>query len=329
MENKRILFSMCCLLFVVLSISFLLHGTAAGAQDLPEELQGLQIEEGFFTSSFKEVGVIRRVTGTGKVVVLRRAKASAYYGKEGDPLFENDALYTLADCRCRLEFKDKNVVTMAPLSHLDIDEISASIQKGEKKSVFGMMKGKAIFYAIRLFSYRDMSLQLRTPTATIGVRGTKFGSEVARAGEARSRVLDRMVASRGPVLVEADPGKENIMTRAYVFEGEVEVTSLVDGRAQRLHENEILKADLRGLGDVVYDPLKTRAFMQDVMGDTESAPQPAAPSKAGGEEYYQEQIDRTDKMEDVRQRQITPPHAPESEPSHHESHPHSGESSSW
>ncbi len=235
---------------------------------------------------------------------MHRADQAAYYANEGDPIYENDALYTLTDCRCRLNFKDKNVVIMAPDTHLDIDEVSASIIKGKKKSIFGMTKGKAIFYALRLFRYKEMSLQLKTSNATVGVRGTKFGAEIEKIKEDQSHILNRMLASRGPELAEMGLGRQNIITRVYLFEGEITVTSLIDGRMKRLHENEILEADQRGLGEVKFDPARTKSFVEDVTSGMVSTPRPGL--QTFDQDFYREELDKRDKMIDIQQREMGP-----------------------
>jgi len=225
----------------------------AKASGLPAELEKLQIKDGFIPSQSKKVGLIRLIKGSGKLIVVHRPKQDAYYAREGNPVYENDSLHTL-DCRCRIEFENNNVIFMAPETHLDIDEVSAGFFAGKKKSLFGMTKGKAVIYALRLFGYRDVKLALKTPHAMIGVRGTKFGAEIDK--------------------INMENSIDDLLTRAYVFEGEVDMTSLVDGKIQPLRENEILEADQRGLGKVIFDAAKTKAFLESIISDMEPEKSP-------------------------------------------------------
>ena len=163
--------------------------TAAEAVDLPEELGELHIKDSFIKQPIEPVGKIARITGKGRVVVVHRATQEAYYASLDDAVYEKDVLYTLDDCRIRIEFKDRNVAILSPNSQLEIEEVYASLLKGEKKSLLGIPKGKAIFYALRLFSYRDVKFKVKTPTATIGVRGTKFGAEVERVNNDQALVI--------------------------------------------------------------------------------------------------------------------------------------------
>ena len=78
---------------------------------LPESLKGLDIKDYFISSTQKKVGVIHALSGT--VVVRHRGTGEVYFGREGDTIFENDALNTLSGSRCRVRFLDEDVVTMA------------------------------------------------------------------------------------------------------------------------------------------------------------------------------------------------------------------------
>ncbi|MBW1799616.1 MAG: FecR domain-containing protein, partial [Deltaproteobacteria bacterium] len=268
------------ILFTLILLPFSVNGNPG---ELPAELQGIEIGPVYTPSQFKDVGVVETLGGRGKLIVLRRAAQAAYYAKEGDSLHEKDTLFTAADCRCRLRFKDKNLVIMAPQTTLDIEHVYASLFKGEKKSVFKMVRGRAIFYAIRLFRYKTMRLDLVTPTASIGVRGTKFGAEIEQRTEGQSHFPKNMLASRSIVISQAGAGMENLLTRAYVFEGEVTVTALVDGNTQILRLNEILEIDRRGLGDVVLDPGRTKSFIEQVISGLVSEPEP-------GKRMFEERI---------------------------------------
>ena len=112
------------------------------------------------------------------MVVIHRAAKGAYFGREGDTIYEDDSLNTLADSRCRVKFFDEDVVTMAAETEFSVDSFEDQRKAGKKRSLFSMVKGKAMFYAMRLFRYKETRYRLKTPTVTVGVRGTKFGAHV-------------------------------------------------------------------------------------------------------------------------------------------------------
>jgi hypothetical protein len=152
------------------------RGMGVPVSDLPKDLQELDIKDHFVPSDFREVGVLHGLNGS--VVVIHRSDKSAYFGKPGDKIFENDEVNTLANSRCRLRFYSDDVVNMAPDTTFAVESFEDSRKTKKKTSFFSMLKGKAMFYALRLFRYRDTRFRVKTPTAIVGVRGTKFGVDV-------------------------------------------------------------------------------------------------------------------------------------------------------
>ncbi len=141
--------------------------------EMPERLKNFDIKDYFIESEFKKAGVIHALNG--RVVVVHKATREAFFGMEGDFVYENDSLETLDDSRCRVKLVNEDVMSMAPNTRIDLDKVTF---KREKKSFFSMLKGKAMFYAMRLFSFKKSRMKVRTPTTVIGVRGTKFGTHV-------------------------------------------------------------------------------------------------------------------------------------------------------
>ena len=152
------------------------RGLAIPGERLPRELAEMAPKDFFIPSTEKKVGVVHALEGS--VVIIHGKTREAYFGAAGDEIYESDALTTLADSRCRVRFVDEDVVTMAAETEFSVESFEDQRSEGKKSSFFRMLKGKAMFYAMRLFRYRETRLTLATPTATIGVRGTKFGAHV-------------------------------------------------------------------------------------------------------------------------------------------------------
>ena len=172
-------------LMTVLAVGLFL-GTAAPAQGapggagdvaLPDSLRGLDIRERFVPlQGVETAGRIDALEGT--VVVIHRGTGEGYFGGEGDTVYENDALETLQGSRCRIRFRNEDVVTMASETRFGVDTYREQRETEKPRSLFSMLKGKAMFYALRLFDRRDREVTVKTPTAVAGVRGTKFGVHV-------------------------------------------------------------------------------------------------------------------------------------------------------
>ncbi|RLB15022.1 MAG: hypothetical protein DRG63_07575, partial [Deltaproteobacteria bacterium] len=99
-------------------------------------------------STERRAGVIRAMLG--HVVVVHRATNEAYFGRTGDTIYENDAIYTLDDSRCRIYFFDDDLVSMAANTEFAVDQYEDKREEKKKTSFFSMLKGKAMFFALRL-----------------------------------------------------------------------------------------------------------------------------------------------------------------------------------
>ena len=199
---------------------------------LPEELKRLDIKDYFIPASLKRAGIIHALSG--QVVVIHRSTREAYFGREGDIIYENDSLNTLANSRCRIKFLTEDVTTMASETNLGVESFSDQRKEGRKDAFFSMLKGKAMFYALRLFKYKQTRFSLKTPTAVMGVRGTKFGAfvywpEKDKRAEGLTRIADRS-NNMGMYLAQVDPGGNGkSFTDCFSADGYVEVNGRMVG----------------------------------------------------------------------------------------------------
>lgn len=184
------------------------RGIAVPPEKMPKTLSDISPKDYFIPSDQKKVGVVHALEGT--VIVIHGTK-EAYFGMEGDAIHEKDSLITLPESKCRIRFVDEDVVTMAPETEFSVESFEDQRAEGKKSSLFRMVKGKAMFYAMRLFRYRDTRFSLVTPTNTIGVRGTKFGAHVYFLENSKTASRSILVADAGnevaPYLAQAGSGR--------------------------------------------------------------------------------------------------------------------------
>ncbi len=250
------------------------RGNAAPRDALPEELKALDIKDYYVASEATPVGLIRSVTG--HVAVLHKETGEAYFAAAGDAIFQQDALFTLEESRCRVRFSTEDVITMGEDTRIDIEEFVDNHELQKKKSTIRMLKGKAMFYVVPLFRYKDISTTVKTLTAVMGVRGTKFGVEVSSLHQAQT-----------------DPNDS--LTVVYGFAGEVEVYSHVDGATQMVGEGENLQVSSLGAGNVQdMDPGMAEQFMSET-----EAPAPEGEAPGEDEEGVEVEADGADEGEDA------------------------------
>ena len=152
------------------------RGNAVSPNLLPAELKGVEVKDYFIKMDSQKVGKV--IKTKGNLIVLHKETGQAYFAAKGDSLYGNDTFYTLKGSRCRLGFVTGDIISMAGDTTISADEIVNDRDGKKKKSVFSMAKGKAMFYVMRLLGYRNVDTSVKTRTAVMGVRGTKFGVEV-------------------------------------------------------------------------------------------------------------------------------------------------------
>ncbi len=215
------------------------RGAAVPIDQLPEGLKGLDIRDYFIESDFKRVGVIHALRGT--VVVVHKATKEAYFGVEGDYIYENDSLETLPRSRCRIKLFNEDVISMAAGTHLEVDEVVFKREEREKRSFLSMLKGKAMFYSLRLFSFKQMFTKLETPTAVVGVRGTKFAVHVYKKDERKIALGEIRLAHSGDSIpyLAALEGEET-GTDVIFYDGTGDVDGVEVGPGEK-YEDGIIK----------------------------------------------------------------------------------------
>jgi hypothetical protein len=255
---------------------------AANADTLPDELMGFTIRDAFVPLDSKPVGTIRALRG--KLVVRHGRTFKAYYAKRGDRLYKHDILYTLKGARCRVQLVTADVITMAADTRISMDNVVDDRQKSKKSTRFSVLKGKAMFYVIRLFRYKTVAAEVRTPTAVCGVRGTKFGVKVSPAdrtsAQARPLYLADASGTLPPGLLAQAAGEPQMETTVYGFDGQVSVTSTVDGTTQTVGAGQNVVMGTTGGGPVVVTPpSEARQFNSE----TEAAPDLGADGEEDGD----------------------------------------------
>jgi len=240
------------------------------AERLPEDLKGFTIQNSFVPMKAKPVGTIQALRG--KLVVRHGRTFKAYYASRGDRLYKHDILYTLDDARCRVQLVTADVITMGADTRISVDNVLDDRKNQKKNTRFSVLKGKAMFYVIRLFRYKTVASQVKTPTAVVGVRGTKFGVKVAPAPKtsARARPLyfaDALSSTAHELLAQAI-GDTPLQTTVYGFDGQVTVTSTVDGATQTVGAGQNVIMGPTGAGQVVVTPpAEANQFRNDTQAD--------------------------------------------------------------
>lgn len=234
MRKIFILMFVTIILFVTMAHTALSKELSISAALLPEELRATVLMPSFTAKELKIAGHVESVTGL--VIVAHKGLHEAYIARHRDTIYENDTIFTLKKSRCRFTTIDDNVITIGNNSRIALDRVFLDEKNREKDSVFSLLRGKVMFYALKLFKYRKANMTVNTLTAVTGIRGTKFGVEVHRTDQPMSSTSQQQL--------------NNTATDVYGFDGTVVVTSKADRTSTVIGPGMMVETTRKGMGNV-------------------------------------------------------------------------------
>ncbi len=96
----------------------------------------------------------------------------------GDPVYEGDVLVTAGDSAVGIIFVDNSTMSMGGSARIVIDEMVYDSSSESGSQLFDIVQGAFVFASGQIGKTNPEDVQVRTPVATIGIRGTKFGVNV-------------------------------------------------------------------------------------------------------------------------------------------------------
>ena len=147
----------------------------------------------------KEVGQFTQVEG--KVDLRKKGKAEAIPAQPKTGAEEKDAIKTEAMSRAQIQFLDASTMTVAPLSVVTIESYMFDPQKGECGSLSELTKGLVHLVVSPLAKLRSKEFLVKTPTATMGIRGTELYILIGPD-------FTDVFVKEGSVSAEANPAKQ-------------------------------------------------------------------------------------------------------------------------
>jgi hypothetical protein len=98
--------------------------------------------------------------------------------KTGDKLFVRDAIVTGQNGAIGVILRDDSLISIGSNSRLIINEFLLKPEKKELSFVASVIKGTMVCLTGLIAKLDRDAVQVKTPTATIGVRGTHFAVRV-------------------------------------------------------------------------------------------------------------------------------------------------------
>jgi hypothetical protein len=117
-----------------------------------------------------KVGIVQKAIGVATVVRQGKTITAA----AGLEIWENDTLRTGSNGYMGVVFNDETLLSLGPGSVLVVDKFMFVPKQGKFSIVLKMIKGTAAYVSGLIAKLAPESAYFETPTASIGIRGTKF-----------------------------------------------------------------------------------------------------------------------------------------------------------
>ena len=121
-----------------------------------------------------EIGIIKNVKG---VVTISRDSGS-FSAVTGLSLYERDVIITSRKSSVGVIFKDNSVLSVGPSSRLEVKEFVFEPAEEKLSFVAEIVRGTLTYLSGIITRLHPDGVEFRTPSATIGIRGTQIAIQV-------------------------------------------------------------------------------------------------------------------------------------------------------
>ena len=177
----------------------LVNGTLDGTVALtPELVQSFLQEitfsgEGSATATDSQGNAIGNAeTVIGEVTVVRNGEKITL--EAGDPVFEGDIIETETAGSAKLRFIDETLFSISEEARLALDKMVFDPETAEGETILSMLKGGFLFISGQIAKTDPTDMQVVTPVATIGIRGTIVTGNVSPGESFEFSVVDGAIA---------------------------------------------------------------------------------------------------------------------------------------
>jgi hypothetical protein len=120
------------------------------------------------------IGYVKTASGEAFVITAQNRTAA----QPGTPIHLGSLLKTGAQGSIGVTFKDETVVACGPDTELTIDEYLYQPSQGKLALVTNLLKGSLNYVSGVIAKLKPDAVTVKTPTGTIGIRGTQFVARV-------------------------------------------------------------------------------------------------------------------------------------------------------
>lgn len=115
------------------------------------------------------IGKVKSVKGE---VTVKHPDGTTSVLKEGDVVYQDDVIETGADAAVGLVLADKSTFSLGAKGRMVLDEMIYDPNAGDGKSAIAVLSGTFSFVSGQIAKANPDGMQIKTPVATLGIRGT-------------------------------------------------------------------------------------------------------------------------------------------------------------
>lgn len=116
------------------------------------------------------IGYVKNITGEATVTT----SGDIIRAKVGTPIYQSSVLNTRTQSSMGITLKDATVISLGPETEFVIDEYAYAPAKNKLKLSSRITKGSLNYVSGIIAKLQPEAVKIKTPTGTIGVRGTRF-----------------------------------------------------------------------------------------------------------------------------------------------------------
>jgi len=183
------------------------------AQGLPLPIPGLPGAPGAATATpgaavSAPIGKIDRSAGAVTVIHKDGTKVQA---NPGDPIYQGDIVVTQKGGSIGILFNDKTTFSLGENARMALDQMVFNPDSGQGKLGISVLQGAFLFVSGEIAKGSPDGMTIKTPVATIGIRGTASGSRVGGEGDGTSYSLIRDVnGGLGQLTITTGQGTQSL-----------------------------------------------------------------------------------------------------------------------
>jgi len=130
--------------------------------------------EATFADPSPTIATVQKVGGMATVV----RQGQTIPARIGLEIYQNDTLRTGPGGSIGVVFNDETLLSLGPESMVVIDEFIFAPRQGKFSIAISMVKGTVAYLSGLIAKLAPESAHFKTPTSSIGIRGTKFVAKV-------------------------------------------------------------------------------------------------------------------------------------------------------